>query len=335
MNVLVSEAYLSKSLKLMQLTKRLALRGHSVMIDSGAYTNFGRKNLGRPPAVHLSEYCDRCVSEYSRWAWGYVVLDVVADERTTEANTEAMLARGLAPMPVLQIGADAARTTDLVAIDPRVCIAGAVYGRKEWIVKRYADAMKASDGRVKIHALGYGRVPDMFGLPIASCDSSSASNGGKWGGYTIYKRHSGKMIVFPGKQGLRKPYPKQDRRPEEGPRPLLRHLAKCGMKAEQINKAEHWRSGDASIGMMLTFAAYLLLADHAMQLGYRYFIALTNHRPLATLAAVHHHLRPDGSFDYWKVQATRTAILDGMQLPFRRPLFGSKCWDDAVAKEDR
>lgn len=313
MNLLVSEAYLCRSPSLMRLTKRAALRGHAIMIDSGAFTNYADEKKGEPPKVTLDSYIGRCRDEYEHWAWGYVMLDKVRDADASKRNLAEMVRAGLRPMPVLTTDEQASEIRDLVALNPRVCVAGAVYARDEWIVKRYLDAFEASDGKARIHGLGYGRIPDLFGLPIATCDSSAASNGGQWGNYFLYSRTKG-MTTY-----------RKDTLAQVRP---MRYLAKCGLTASRINQPGHWKSGDQSLGSMVTFAAYCTFADHATQLGYRYFIACTAAQSMASVLAVYHSMRADGTFDYAKAQVIRRGIIDGMRIPYREPLFGTRCWDD-------
>lgn len=307
MNLLISHAFLAKTRKLRTITKALALRGHAVLIDSGAFSNWGLERKGKPPAVHLPEYCDACISEYSRWSWGYIVLDKIGCDATTDANLEAMIAKGLKPIPVLQIYTDPRRMSDLVQINRRVAVAGAVKAKDKWISRRYREAMDCSGGQAKIHGLGYGRMPAVFSMPISTCDSSAAANGGQWGNFFLYTRTGGM---------------KSYRRSNIGSTEPMRYLSRCNVPQQGLLDPGLWtRESRCPLGEMMTIAAYCAFHDHLMQLGIRYFFAVVSPDHLATTVAVYESMRPDGTFDYQRAVSLREEIEHGRAVPCREPWF--------------
>ena len=320
MNLLVSEAYLCKIHGMRMLGKALAHRGHAVLIDSGAFTNFGSERRGGKPIVRLGDYCDVCQSEYAHWAWGYIALDVVGNESASQENLAAMCRRGLSPIPVLTSDAPLEQVPELVAINKRLNVAGAVFGRRQWIRTRLQRVLDASGGAARIHALGYCRLPDVFTAPIASCDSSSPFGGRQFGNFPLYSRTDG----FTGYN-----------RDTIGDAKVMRYLARCNVPSRILHEPRTWRrNGRNYVGEMMAVAAYSMMHDHLMQLGIRWFMAASaGSNQLACAVAVYHAMRPDGTFDYEKAMTLWRRIQAGECVPYREPFHGSACWDDLKARE--
>lgn len=319
-NLLVSEAYLCKSRDMRVLAKALAHRGHAVLIDSGAFTNLGVERKGKEPIVRLDDYCNVCLSEYANWAWGYIALDVVGDEAASRENLATMCRRGLRPIPVLTADAPLEQVPELVAIDKRLMVAGAVFGRRQWVRNRMRRVFDASGGAARIHALGYCRLPDVFTAPIASCDSSSPFGGRQFGTFPLYSRTQG----FTGYT-----------RSTIGDKLTMQYLARCNVPSNILHDPRTWRrNGRNYVGEIMAVAAYSAMHDHLMQLGIRWFMAASaGVNQLACAVAVYHAMRPDGTFDYKTAMTLWQQIEAGECVPYRDPFHGSACWDDPVGKE--
>ncbi len=146
-----------------------------VLIDSGAFSAY---SLGKP--IDLNTYIMYCREYYSK-CWQYIMLDEVKNVKQSMKNLDSMLSAGLKPMPVLVDGMEYSLMKDFVKINEYICVAGGVGTSDKRAHYRYQQAFKYSEGKAKIHALGFLRFPDIFQLPIYSGDSSSYTAGMRFG----------------------------------------------------------------------------------------------------------------------------------------------------------
>lgn len=142
------------------------------ILDSGAFTAF---KGGKP--IDFSAYCEFIEALPVR-PERYFVLDVIGDPKATRANYEAMLARGLRPVPIFTRGEDRSaldayyETSDVVAIGGLVKTTGK-FGFVRGVMEMVA-------GR-KVHWLGFNNAKFVAYYKPYMVDSSSWSYGFRFG----------------------------------------------------------------------------------------------------------------------------------------------------------
>lgn len=243
----------------------------NILIDSGGFTDYWqqiRELAGYPrsgPPVRLCDYIAFC-KELS--VWGYVALDVIRDETKTLHNLEQMVASDLTPIPVFVEGARWETIPSLVAVNPRVCVAGAVRTADDYVLQRYQLAMEYSGGEIKTHALGYGRWPEILHMPIASSDSSTWTTGAQFG----------RCLFFDPRDGL-KSYRLADVKDKPRERLILLSLLKRGgiPLSELGIRNRWWQAGrrDPNIPLFTAANAYLSFSRHIWEtVGVAYFMVM-------------------------------------------------------------
>lgn len=158
----------------------------NVLIDSGAFSAF---TLGKE--INLNNYIDVCLKDYHGKVWQYIQLDKVRNPEVTHKNLKIMVDRGLQPMPVFTMNDDYSIIPEMVSINPYLCVAGGVKSSDNYIFRRYQQVNKVSEGKAKIHGLGFLRFPALYQLPLYSGDSSSFMSGAMWGKIYLYTRKRG------------------------------------------------------------------------------------------------------------------------------------------------
>lgn len=142
------------------------------ILDSGAFTAF---KGGKP--IDFAAYCEFIEALPVR-PERYFVLDVIGDPKATRANYEAMLARGLRPVPIFTRGEDRSaldayyETSDVVAIGGLVKTTGK-FGFVRGVMEMVA-------GR-KVHWLGFNNAKFVAYYKPYMVDSSSWSYGFRFG----------------------------------------------------------------------------------------------------------------------------------------------------------
>jgi hypothetical protein len=190
-NILLSHAHLRESKgkvkTLLPLLAKLSLAGHiNLLIDSGAFTAF---SSGNP--IPVSEYIEWCKEFYEKCAWQYIGLDVVNQPAETSKNLKAMTDAGLRPMPVQVMGERLENVRDLVEINPHICVSGGVTQPVDFMMQRYKACYDISEGKARIHGLGFVKWPQMWQVPLFSVDSSSWMQGQRWGVGCTYNPRTG------------------------------------------------------------------------------------------------------------------------------------------------
>lgn len=171
LNILISHAHLRNNRAnaevLYPLLVELSRRGLlNLLVDSGAFTAY---TTGRP--IPIEEYISWCKNIYADTAWQYIALDAVANPAGTRSNLNKMLAEGLKPMPVQVMNEDLVKVKELVEINPFICVAGGVTQPIPFMQARYKKLFELTEGKARIHGLGFVKLPEMWQVPLFSVDS--------------------------------------------------------------------------------------------------------------------------------------------------------------------
>jgi hypothetical protein len=175
----------------------------NLMIDSGAFTyyNAGLKGkLNEVSHINVDDYCT-WLDKWGQYVEKYVSLDVIKNNDLTKRNYETMVRRGFNPMWVLtHYDNDWNYLNEAVDRNPHICVAGGANTNGDWIKSRYQTAYKKTDGKIKIHGLGYVKYPSMLQLPLHSVDSSSWVKAPAFGSIVHFNRKENKLITIPHKE---------------------------------------------------------------------------------------------------------------------------------------
>lgn len=141
------------------------------MIDSGAFTKFNSKSTFSH--INVMDYC-KFLHEWKHYAEKYVMLDVIGNREQSVANYETMIDNGLNPMFVATIyDNDFDYIRKAVSRNPDICVAGGATCKSPWMIKRFQQVYQQTNGRARMHGLGYFTFPNMLRLNLRSVDSSS------------------------------------------------------------------------------------------------------------------------------------------------------------------
>ena len=156
----------------------------SVFLDSGA---FGAMTRGA--TIDLGRYCDY-IRQYEHALACYASLDVIGDWRATARNLDAMLARGLRPVPTFHRGSPWEVLDELAAAHPYIALGGMV-GIGGTRGTTDADSLRPHLDRcweivarhwpVKVHVFGIATQWVLERYPFYSADSASAIMGAGMG----------------------------------------------------------------------------------------------------------------------------------------------------------
>lgn len=261
-----------------------------VMIDSGAFTNQGevlKANLQGKEGYRISveEYIDAC-QEWKDVAWAYVQLDEIGDPKATRKNLDRMVAAGLRPMPVYTRGEDMIELLDMIEVNPRVCFGGMVGSKGAYAPYIMAQAYEITDGKILSHALGWNHLPEALQLPIASNDSSSYCQGGRFGVVMSFDREKG--FIMDGWDNLHKDKARA--------RKLVGLLRSYNISLAALeNKLSYNKV--TGIPSMTTSHAYLRYQAFARTQGLVYFLASPNTPWINPLLAIIKYMTRN-AFDY-------------------------------------
>lgn len=293
LNILVSYAYLQDDPTFQAVVDAIAPYCN-VLIDSGAYTNFssrlnvamGKKAITSP--LTIERYSDYISSRLiPAGVTQYIGMDEVRNKEVTDANLDYMTSKGLQPIPVFIEGYDEADLNRILAINERICVAGAIYAADLYITRRYQSIFLQSNKRAKIHALGYGRYPGIFHVPITSADSSTYATGCRFGGFVLYAESIGFIRIsnhelFDGSANAN----------------YILHLLinHCHVTTNLI-KSQQYNTKLSSVVNLTTILGYIRFMAHCQRKGVEYFFAAPAPEHIFTPLVVHRCLEEDG-FDY-------------------------------------
>ncbi len=263
LNILWSYAYLksANSYRIIDVLTSCS----NVLIDSGAFTAY---QTGKE--ITIDQYIEACKRYFHGRVWQYIMLDKIKNPAGTRMHLKKMYEAGLTPMPVWVVGMEESEVKDLVAYNPHICVAGGVGSGDDFAHYRYQAAFRASEKTAKIHSLGFLRWPDVFRLPLFSGDSSTYSNGSRWG---VFARFSPQKGV----ECLRIDNITKD--------PVfLQWMKKCDVPDEVIYGAKMNTGGDSFLTFNTVFA-HIKYSQFCLAKGFRYFWAIPDAAWLNRLAA--------------------------------------------------
>lgn len=251
-NILWSYAYLKndRSYDVIQQLGTCA----NVLIDCGAFTAW---MTGKE--ITIDEYIKVCKQRLHGKVWQYIALDKIRVPAETRTNLQKMLDAGLTPMPVWVEGMDENEIPGLVDINEHICVPGGTKSSDDFIYHRIQTAHKVTNGRAKSHALGFLRFPDIFRLPLFSGDSSTFSNGSRFGVFARFSPDKGVV-------GMRLD---QVRKSPE----FLQHMLKCSVPKDHLY-SEKLHTGGASFLTFNTVFAHVKYSQFCLAKGFRYFWAV-------------------------------------------------------------
>lgn len=172
LNILISYAYMYGQENFLNYVKEQTCRGTvNLMIDSGAFTKHNSKQSMQH--VNVADYC-KFLQEWKNYCEKYVMLDVVGNAVQSKINYNTMLDCGLNPMFVATMfDKDYDGIRKAVERNHDICVAGGVTTKGDWMIKRFQDIWRQTDGKAWMHGLGYFTFPNMLKLNLRSVDASS------------------------------------------------------------------------------------------------------------------------------------------------------------------
>lgn len=246
LNLLASYAYLGPNKDFTDSFFGLHRSGKAnAMIDCGAFTLHNAKQARE--WLTLDNYCD-FLGTWGDCCEKYVMLDVVGNAPQSKANYEVMVRRGFRPMFVLTMFDkewDYVRQT--MGVNEDICVAGGVTVKNDWLIKRFQDTVRYTDGRAKIHGLGYVTFPNIIRAPIVSGDSSS---------WIAQPQRFGCVNVFVPGKGLKAQLYKEiwaGKKMLPEMKTMLNEIEVT--PAEFVDKRNH--TGSASIGTLSSIISYI------------------------------------------------------------------------------
>ena len=282
LNVLISYAYLYGQQPFMDFVREQTTRGTvNLMIDSGAFTKFNSK--AAMSHINVDDYC-KFLKEWRNYAEKYVMLDVIGNRELSVKNYEHMLDSGLNPMFVVTaFDNDFDYVRKCVSRNPDVCVAGGATCKNNWVIKRYQDVYRQTNGKARMHALGYYTFPNMLRLNLRSMDSSS---------WKTAAARFGQAVIFSDKE--RRTYRIGWRDIFEGKRkfsPEVKALLKdYGVKPETYFVKENHMS-ENSVTFFINIVSNVRLQKYCKRYGLHYFLAVGSLSDLQKVVFVSNNLK--------------------------------------------
>lgn len=274
LNILMSYYYMRRDLRLQEWLKSLAPYAN-VMIDSGAFTNLNNKHKAlkegkQPNEVTLKEV----IEAYKRLhgnVWGYIQLDVIYDPPGTLNNLKTMFNAGLTPIPVFTSTEKVVNIDQYVAYNPIVALGGIAGGAPgntpAYAINRMRLLWEKTQQKIRLHSLGWIKLPEIWDLPVLFCDSSSYCAGGRFGSFAVYSPRTG-FSTASYKDIINKPNGR-------GARLMLGELRKAGVSIADIKDSTNYRRV-YGIPSLFTVFNYVKFHVDATRRGLSYFFASPN-----------------------------------------------------------
>lgn len=177
--VLMSYYYLRKDKKCnwRRHGERLGL---NVMLDSGAFTVWKRREAGREVSeIDVRDYAE-FVLQHKDVIHSFITLDVVGDDAATAANDEYLRSLGLSPIPVFSAMGDLEELGKLVEADHDLIAIGATVGMREETKRVLFERIFTTFPDGRFHWLG-GSSSLIIDFDWFSADSSTWLSGRKYG----------------------------------------------------------------------------------------------------------------------------------------------------------
>jgi len=160
---------------------RIAADGHTIFLDSGAYTNFTRGS----EVVSLSTYM-AFIERHHGSIWYYINLDVIGDNARSRQNYAEMVRCGFSPVPVITKGIsiseikETVQQSDFYAIGALAMESPSAKGE---ILRIYSHA---GVNLKKAHILGCSNPLTIYRFKPRSFDSATYTRAGISGCQLLY-----------------------------------------------------------------------------------------------------------------------------------------------------
>lgn len=270
---LISHAYLRSNPRMLELSRAITPYA-DVVVDSGAFTNMQSYHKQvkfdrafRP--ITVEDYAVACREIYSKGYWGYFTLDVIGDAEQTWANYNQLKELGCDPIPILHARVTESHLMQYLEASQRVAVGG-VAGMTStnsiaFAMRFYSYIYNLSERKARIHALGFLQWPEVFQLPLCYADTTTYSNGSRFGEISYYDR-------MKGFHNIRFRNPKRYK--DEKAFAVLGFLRRCGITMDMILDPELQRRAD-SIPSLVRVWSFIAFHRHAKERGLTYFFAVT------------------------------------------------------------
>ena len=272
LNILVSYAYINKAHKFEQIMHTSSQEGRmNTMLDSGAFTAYmsPKKNS----FINLDEYC-KYLEKNSRYYEKYVTFDVINNDKQSKVNYETMLRRGHNPMYVFtSYDTDYNYLKFAASNNKHICVAGGLLANRQWVLKRYQDVYKYTQG--KLHGLAFVKNPHMFQVPLHSVDSSSWVQLSSVFGKLPWFDNGIKSVSY--KDVLRKKI--------KMPLNLANALDRYKVSLKDFSNLKN-HQGNKGIGLMLSIAANIEYQKYSKKKGLNLFLAVNQWQHLKKILLV-------------------------------------------------
>jgi len=160
--------------------KHVQRLGLKVMLDSGAFTVWKRREAGKDvPEIDVRDYA-AFVLQHQDVLHSFITLDVVGDDAATEANDAYLRSLGLCPVPVHPAVGDLQELGKLVEADHDFIAIGATVGMIEAAKRTLFEQIFGAFPEGRFHWLG-GSSSLIVDFPWFSADSSTWLSGRKYG----------------------------------------------------------------------------------------------------------------------------------------------------------
>lgn len=252
----------------------------NLMIDSGAFTKHNSKS--KMQHINVDDYCN-FLQEWKDHCEKYVMLDVVGDAEQSRKNYETMLSKGLNPMFVATMfDKDYDYIRAAVNRNPDICVAGGVTTKGKWMLKRFQDIYRETDGKARMHGLGYFTFPNMLRLNLASIDASS---------YKTAAARFGQVIVFSEKEKRTYRIWRKDIEKKKLTFSLevRKHLRQHGITPEMFLNDE-LQTCESSIVFYLNIVSSIKLQKYCRRNGLDYFLSVGSLDDLKKIIWVSEHI---------------------------------------------
>ena len=296
LSVLYSYAYLKNDRYLEQVLLILSEQGYiNLLIDSGAFTAY---KLGKP--ISLKEYIEACY-RYKDRCFQYVMLDVINDKEGTKENFKEMIRAGLNPMSVLTPSEDVEECKFYTMYNDYIGVSGGIMTKGDWIKKRFQDVYRLTNGKSKIHGLGYVKFPDIYQLPLYTVDSSTWVGGMKFGKITYFDKKKG-LVTYTVKEFRNETFYKI-------PTQIRIKWIDMGFSIKDITEDKYFKTSH-SFSTYVTVNAFLDFHNYCQLYNRHFFFVSEGFTWLAFLAGIISSRKKYGTVKYEYTKQTILNLID-------------------------
>lgn len=279
-NILMSYAYMAKQGGLMEyLEEQITKQRMNLMIDCGAFTKHNSKQ--DMSYINVQDYC-KFLHKYKHLAEKYVMLDVIGHTDESMKNYRYMLNEGLNPMYVRTLyDNNWDMICEAVERQPDICVAGGAERTKgDWIIKRYQDVYFKTNGKARVHGLGFFTFPRMLQCHLASIDAST---------WLTAPASFGQGIYFDGRETYRIAWMNVRTNKRKLPIPVINLLKQYDITPDvYFNPDNH--SKVRNIESFMSLVCNIRLQKYCKKRGLDYFFACGSKENVQDILYVSSHL---------------------------------------------